>query len=170
MRSSFWDCWVFTRSIIVLITLLKYCVFSRRSTQYPISRLSCNYFVQFSRCEFRLQMTDVRFQTPFSAICLSFFQTQRLTETFFSANLQAWRSCYRNLTSDICCLISDFWPLNWWAQEDSNLRPHAYQACALTTWAMSPFGGDNRDRTDDPLLAKQVLSQLSYTPMVWGDK
>ena len=27
------------------------------------------------------------------------------------------------------------------------------------------FGGDERDRTDDPLLAKQVLSQLSYTPM-----
>ena len=26
------------------------------------------------------------------------------------------------------------------------------------------FGGDERDRTDDPLLAKQVLSQLSYTP------
>jgi hypothetical protein len=25
-------------------------------------------------------------------------------------------------------------------------------------------GGDNRDRTDDPLLAKQVLSQLSYAP------
>ncbi len=28
-------------------------------------------------------------------------------------------------------------------------------------------GGDNRDRTDDPLLAKQVLSQLSYTPEFW---
>ena len=27
-------------------------------------------------------------------------------------------------------------------------------------------GGDNRARTDDPLLAKQVLSQLSYTPML----
>ena len=26
------------------------------------------------------------------------------------------------------------------------------------------FGGDKRDRTADPLLAKQVLSQLSYTP------
>ena len=26
------------------------------------------------------------------------------------------------------------------------------------------FGGGERDRTDDPLLAKQVLSQLSYTP------
>ena len=37
-------------------------------------------------------------------------------------------------------------------------QPQALQACA---------GGDNRDRTDDPLLAKQVLSQLSYTPVVF---
>ena len=29
------------------------------------------------------------------------------------------------------------------------------------------FGGDERDRTDDPLLAKQVLSQLSYTPIAF---
>ena len=26
------------------------------------------------------------------------------------------------------------------------------------------FGGDEEDRTPDPLLARQVLSQLSYTP------
>jgi hypothetical protein len=26
------------------------------------------------------------------------------------------------------------------------------------------LGGGERNRTDDPLLAKQVLSQLSYTP------
>ena len=26
-------------------------------------------------------------------------------------------------------------------------------------------GGADRDRTDDPLLAKQVLSQLSYSPV-----
>ena len=36
------------------------------------------------------------------------------------------------------------------------------------------LGGAYRDRTDDPLLAKQVLSQLSYTPewtgwWVWLD-
>ena len=30
--------------------------------------------------------------------------------------------------------------------------------------ALPDSGGDERDRTDDPLLAKQVLSQLSYTP------
>ena len=27
-----------------------------------------------------------------------------------------------------------------------------------------PNGGGERNRTDDPLLARQVLSQLSYTP------
>ena len=88
----------------------------------------------------------------------------------------------------------------WWAQVDSNHRPRAYQARALTTWAMSPFsfrcisfsrtvssiyivghyvrarfvdlgcrhcrpGGDDGNRTHDPLLAGQVLSQLSYTPI-----
>lgn len=30
---------------------------------------------------------------------------------------------------------------------------------------MGPSGGGDRTRTDDPLLAKQVLSQLSYTPV-----
>ena len=29
------------------------------------------------------------------------------------------------------------------------------------------FGGDEEDRTPDPLLAKQVLSQLSYTPITF---
>ena len=29
----------------------------------------------------------------------------------------------------------------------------------------TPFGGDEENRTPDPLLARQVLSQLSYTPM-----
>ena len=27
------------------------------------------------------------------------------------------------------------------------------------------YGGGERDRTDDPLRARQVLSQLSYTPI-----
>ncbi len=36
--------------------------------------------------------------------------------------------------------------------------------------AGTPFtpGGDDRIRTGDPLLAKQVLSQLSYIPQVVG--
>ena len=34
--------------------------------------------------------------------------------------------------------------------------------------SLSCYGGDKRDRTADPLLAKQVLSQLSYTPVYLG--
>ena len=36
--------------------------------------------------------------------------------------------------------------------------PNAWLPCDITN-------GDDRDRTDDPLLAKQVLSQLSYAPV-----
>ena len=39
-----------------------------------------------------------------------------------------------------------------------SLRPASFQ--------LEFVGGDERVRTDDPLLAKQVLSQLSYTPTV----
>ena len=31
--------------------------------------------------------------------------------------------------------------------------------------SLTDVGGADRDRTDDPLLAKQVLSQLSYSPI-----
>ena len=31
------------------------------------------------------------------------------------------------------------YPFTLWAQVDSNHRPHAYQACALTSWAISPL-------------------------------
>ena len=39
----------------------------------------------------------------------------------------------------------------------------------LRAWAPQSRGGGERDRTDDLLLAKQALSQLSYTP-VWLKK
>ena len=66
-------------------------------------------------------------------------------------------------------------PRNLWSVwMDSNHRPRAYQARALATWATDRFcsrfqgsrhlGGDDGNRTHDPLLAGQVLSQLSYTP------
>ena len=33
-------------------------------------------------------------------------------------------------------------------------------------YAFSQIGGGERDRTDDPLRARQVLSQLSYAPNI----
>ena len=70
----------------------------------------------------------------------------------------------------------------WSVWMDSNHRPRAYQARALTTWATNRSqvvpvpsshgslsgGGDDGIRTHDPLLAGQVLSQLSYTPISMG--
>ena len=75
--------------------------------------------------------------------------------------------------------------IRWSVWMDSNHRPRAYQARALTTWATDRFfsvfrfvplprlwdptssgGGDDGVRTHDPLLAGQVLSQLSYTPIL----
>jgi hypothetical protein len=45
-------------------------------------------------------------------------------------------------------------PLNW-----------AFDALvASVSTGNCEVGGASRDRTDDPLLAKQVLSQLSYGP------
>ena len=35
----------------------------------------------------------------------------------------------------------------------------------ISVRSLRPFGGDEEERTPDPLLAKQVLSQLSYTPI-----
>ena len=37
-------------------------------------------------------------------------------------------------------------------------------------FVFAKFGGDKRDRTADPLLAKQVLSQLSYIPVSPGSE
>ena len=40
-----------------------------------------------------------------------------------------------------------------------------HSSCLLPLASCFCRGGDEEDRTPDPLLAKQVLSQLSYTPI-----
>ena len=54
---------------------------------------------------------------------------------------------------------------NWRPETGSNRRPPAWQAGVLTNWTTGPFGGNNRARTCDPLLVRQMLSQLSYAPI-----
>ena len=44
------------------------------------------------------------------------------------------------------------------------LSAFSLQLIADRSLLIAISGGGERDRTDDPLLAKQVLSQLSYTP------
>ena len=52
-------------------------------------------------------------------------------------------------------------PISWFERWFPT-RPLVFPASAI---AVRRTGGDERVRTDDPLLAKQVLSQLSYTPV-----
>ena len=44
-------------------------------------------------------------------------------------------------------------------------QPQADIACYMSNMPIENYGGAERDRTVDPLLAKQVLSQLSYSPL-----
>ena len=53
----------------------------------------------------------------------------------------------------------------WRSGTGSNRRPLAWQASVLTSWTTGPYGGNNRTRTYDPLLVRQMLSQLSYAPV-----
>ena len=53
----------------------------------------------------------------------------------------------------------------WRPRRGSNPRPLAWQASVLTNWTTRPYGGDYRARTCDPLLVRQMLSQLSYAPI-----
>ena len=57
--------------------------------------------------------------------------------SFLFSFQDAWLYSLRiHIKRHLCLLISI---LKQWAQMDSNHRPHAYQACALTTWAMRPI-------------------------------
>ena len=59
----------------------------------------------------------------------------------------------------------------WCPRSESNQRHADFQSAALPTElqghkdAADDFGGNNRARTCDPLLVRQMLSQLSYAPI-----
>ena len=55
----------------------------------------------------------------------------------------------------------------WSGRRDSNSQPSRWQRDALPI-ELLPHGGRNRARTCDPLLVRQVLSQLSYSPWVFS--
>ena len=53
---------------------------------------------------------------------------------------------------------------NLYLPKDIETQPQAAFACVAIQFHIES-GGADRDRTDDILLAKQALSQLSYSPM-----
>jgi hypothetical protein len=57
---------------------------------------------------------------------------------------------------------------NWWVRLVSNQRPTPYQdgALPLSYTPISNHGGNGRPRTDNRLLAKQLLSQIELHPQI----
>ena len=74
------------------------------------------------------------------------------------------------LFDSLCCLVGSSGlepPTSRLSAECSNQLSYGpiviRTVCSLPL--VSTFGGDEGNRTPDPLLAGQVLSQLSYTPL-----
>ena len=66
-----------------------------------------------------------------------FFMNTSLPFLYFL--LYIFQCAFKHLHTYVWCLYEWVWSHFWWAQMESNHRPHAYQACALTIWAMSPY-------------------------------
>ena len=141
--------------------LFKNCSFPTRKISFTRISLVALLVVSYLHFSILFSSCSVLFQEQVSAkafLLLISILEKRFSRSLFKSSTRVLR--YPNNWTFTASRLSS----GKWAQVDSNHRPHAYQACALTTWAMRPFGGDEEDRTPDPLLAKQVLSQLSYTP------
>ena len=126
----------------------------------PCALLSLTIFsnvLHYARFLFRLKIKLQYFLTsqlifPSIVYVVILFFVFLMHFYFFFIQFSRFRNVLRTFTSltsptssSICFANRNslvwFWNfyVPWWAQVDSNHRPHAYQACALTTWAMRPF-------------------------------
>src|SRR5438132_696308 len=87
-----------------------------------------------------------------------------------TARLAARFSCFAAVISITPKGVTLFRLVSWLNRQLAQPRASSTTppSSSLTAGLSSEVGGADRDRTDDPLLAKQVLSQLSYSPMVFG--
>ena len=74
------------------------------------------------------------------------FLLLHLYSVFNEHNIKRFRvfTKFYSMSSPLLCFrkvikLASSTSVDWWAQVDSNHRPRAYQARALTTWAMSPY-------------------------------
>ena len=136
---------------IVRVTLKKF----HKNLLFPSVACSSyfGYFVQFSRCGSDLFRNQI--QTLSIPKCLNPISTP---VTIYKPE-------------DLYCRQSKFsLPTFFFKRKlvgPSGLEPPTSRLSVVRSSQLSygPIGGDKRVRTVDPLLAKQVLSQLSYTPI-----
>ena len=125
---------------------MKYCNITlfRYTLQISFKDGLCNVFLFSSHLAFFIQFSRYDFLN-----FLLKFKVQHLTVVkYWSSNFNIFifllilfqtRNDTQHYTFVYASVSDEVWSKIWWAQVDSNHRPHAYQACALTTWAMSPY-------------------------------
>ena len=124
----------------------------------PRSATARNFTCLPARKQLVLKFPDILFRTQKN--------TLQFARCFFGA-VEQIRTVDLFLTKEVLCLLSynSIFSLSpkkkWRPGWGSNPRPLAWQASALTNWATGPSGGSYRARTCDPLLVRQMLSQLS---------
>ena len=107
----------------------------------PTSRLSVVRSSQLSYGPSSSEQSSLCFDEPFRFVCAPLPCSSSPHQTRFTG---LWFGLRTKCVSLLLCRVLLF----LWPHEARFVGP----------------GGDKRDRTVDPLLAKQVLSQLSYTP------
>ena len=70
--------------------------------------------------------------------------------------------------NELIIIAAFLFPSNWFVSRLLFGKKESSYTAFLTRFDLESIGGGKRDRTDDPLLAKQVLYQLSYAPVLGG--
>ena len=70
--------------------------------------------------------------------------------------------------NELIIIAAFLFPSNWFVSRLLFRKKESSYTAFLTRFDLESIGGGKRDRTDDPLLAKQVLYQLSYAPVLGG--
>ena len=83
-----------------------------------------------------------------------------MSNNSFKFRMQVYKYKYTEINSAICA-YSTFQIF----KELQQRRRAVTNDESIAEFTIFEIGGARRDRTDDPLLAKQVLSQLSYGPL-----
>ena len=95
----------------------------------------CSSSCLFAACHVLLRLLMPR-HSPYALISLTYFLPKLIFQTFITILVICLLLIHYIFFNVLRILIIVF---NWWAQQESNLWPHAYQACTLTIWAMGPI-------------------------------
>ena len=136
------------------------------------SSVICTYPQLFAACHVLLRLS-VPGHSPcaLSSLTLRSSLLSLMILRLFSFNLirqrLSWVSLRANLSfKDITLIFFDYWLIFILILSSHLFRYFEYSVLKVQlSQSFWIAGGDNEIRTHDPLLARQVLSQLSYTPM-----